>query len=62
MSLKELRKAAGLRQIDVAAKLGVHQTAVSLWDCGKKRPKQKNAEKLAELYMVPLEEILAGEA
>ncbi len=60
MTLKEAREAAGLRQVDVAAELGVHQTAVSLWDCGKKRPKPKNAQRLAELYGVPLEEILAA--
>lgn len=40
MRLKELRIKAGLSQSDLAKKLNVHQTAVSQWETGKKRPRQ----------------------
>lgn len=39
---------------------GAATLAALVADCGKKRPKPKNAQRLTELYGVPLEEILAA--
>lgn len=59
MSLKELRKRAGLSQEVVAEKVDVTQAAVSRWESGDtKRPARKYREKLAHLYGVTVDEIL----
>lgn len=49
-SMRELRLAAGLRQIDVAKKMNVDQGAVSKWESGETRPSRKYHKKLARLY------------
>lgn len=59
MTLRELRVNAGLRQADVAKKLDVDQAAVSHWDNGKSRPTRKYIKKLAKLYGVTDEQLLA---
>lgn len=50
LALKQLRENAGLRQVDVAKKLDVDQTAVSRWESGDTRPSRKYHKKLAKLY------------
>ena len=59
-TMKELRLAAGLRQIDVAKKLDVDQGAVSKWESGETRPSRKYHKKLARLYGVKVEELPLG--
>lgn len=49
-NMRELRLAAGLRQIDVAKKMNVDQGAVSKWESGETRPSRKYHKKLAKLY------------
>ena len=56
--LKNLIKGKGLTQTDVAVKLGVHQTLVSQWCHGKSNPSIFDAEKLAALLGVSVEEII----
>ena len=58
MTLKELRENSGLRQIDVADKLDVDQTAVSRWESGKANPLRKYHKKLAKLYGCTVDELL----
>lgn len=55
MALKELRMAAGLRQVDVAQEMNVDQAAVSKWENGETRPSRKYHEPLARLYGVSVE-------
>lgn len=57
MTLKQLRESANLRQVDVAKKLNIDQTAVSNWECGKTRPAKKYRKKLAKMYMLPLDDL-----
>lgn len=52
MSMRELRRAAGLTQEQVAKLVEVDQAAVSNWELGKNRPAQKYKKKLAKLYGV----------
>lgn len=54
--LKELRKAAGLGQAEVAERLDVTQSAVSKWEHGC-IPLAKYRRKLAKLYGVAEEEL-----
>ena len=59
-TMKKLRLAAGLRQIDVAKKMNVDQGAVSKWESGETRPSRKYHKKLAKLYGVKVEELPLG--
>lgn len=60
MTLKELRKRAGLTQEQVGDKMDVHQSAVSLWENGKWPPLRKCRQRLARLYGCTGEELEAA--
>lgn len=57
MRLKELREASGLRQMDVAKKLNVDQSAISNWERGTARPCRKYHKKLAQIYGCNISEL-----
>lgn len=57
MTLKELRTRTGLRQADVAKRLGVTIIAISNWELGKNNILAKYKKKLARLYRCTLEEL-----
>lgn len=50
--VKLAREAAGLRQRDVVARLGVNQVTVSRWENGSRTPESRHLRDLAELYNV----------
>lgn len=54
----EYRKAAGLSQEEVSAKIGVSRQAVSKWECAESSPDTDNLIALAELYGVTVDELL----
>ena len=56
--IKELRKARGLLQAQLAADLGVHQTAVSQWETGRTDPDVSSARRLADYFGVTLDDLL----
>lgn len=60
MKLREYREKAGLRQVDVAKKLNVDQTAVSKWENGGNPISRKYQKKLARLYGVTVDELIGG--
>lgn len=49
-ALRDKRESLGLTLEDVSAKIGVHFTTISAWEIGRKEPRPKNKNKLAELY------------
>ena len=57
MRLRHFRKKAGLRQKDVAAKIGVAPSTYSSYEQGKAQPDIQTLYKLAKLYHVTLEVI-----
>lgn len=59
MNLREYREKAGLRQVDVAKRLNVDQTAISKWESGDNRISRKYHKKLAKLYGVTVNELLS---
>lgn len=61
MTLRERRKAAGLRQIDVAKKLNVDQAAVSNWERGTSKVAKKNQKKLARLYRCKISDLITDD-
>lgn len=53
--LTQARKAAGLTQADVAARLDVSRQAVSRWEGGQSKPSTKKLLALAKIYGVSLD-------
>ena len=64
IKLRELRKASGMTQEQLAAEFGVSVQAVSKWESGASDPSTSNLLALAKLYGVSAEDLLreaAGE-
>lgn len=59
--LKELRKAAGLTQQNVADILGVDRTAYTLYETGKNTPPVHTCIKLSDMYAVTVGYLLGTE-
>lgn len=57
--LRKFRLGAGLKQVDVAKKLNVDQSAVSCWERGKNMPAKKYRVKLAKMYFTTPDELFA---
>lgn len=53
--LTQARKAAGLTQADVAARLDVSRQAVSRWESGQSKPSTEKLLELARIYDVSLD-------
>ena len=49
-NLKELRKKAGLTQMELAAKLGVSLMSVRIWESGAGKTNAENFKKLVKLF------------
>lgn len=58
--LKNLRKEAGLTQVDVAEKLGISQPAYASWERGVKKPTQENLIKLSKILYVSVDYLLGN--
>lgn len=56
--LYELRKKAGLSQLELAGRLGVTNKAVSKWENGTSKPTTATLRKLSALFEVPMEKLL----
>ncbi len=59
-TLKNLREAAFLTQVEVAQRLGVAYTTVNNWEHGYKLPRLRYIPQLAALYGVTPQEIQAA--
>lgn len=58
MEIKRLREAAGLRQYELAERMGVKQASVSAWESGQAMPSAANLLKLADILDCSVDEIL----
>ena len=56
--LTQARKAAGLTQADVAARLSVSRQAVSRWESGQSKPSTEKLLALGALYGVSIDQLL----
>jgi len=61
ISIKELRKAKGETQADLAKALNVHQTAVSQWEKGRTTPDVELLPIIAEHFGVSIDFLLGRE-
>ena len=59
--LTQARKAAGLTQADIAARLSVSRQAVSRWESGQSKPSTEKLLALGALYGVSIEQLLNAE-
>ena len=59
-TLRERRAACRMTQEFVAESLGVSRQAVSKWESGKTDPSTANLLALADLYGIPVDELLRG--
>ena len=62
MSFLSARERTGLTQKEVAERLGIDQSAVSLWENGKTSPRVSLLVKLPELYHCSLDDLLTEKA
>lgn len=58
MGFKNARIQAGYTQKEVAKKLGVSRTTVSMWETGSNFPRGALLKAIAELYNCKLEDLL----
>lgn len=58
-NLAQARKKAGLTQEAVAEKLGVSRQTISKWETDETLPDIRQSKKLADLYQVTLDELVA---
>ena len=61
MGFKECRKAAGLRQEEVARELQVSQACVASWEKGKWMPKGPRLIRVAALYGCTVDALLKND-
>src|SRR5215211_7252112 len=59
--LRVLRAREGLSLVEVGERAGVHPDSISALERGKRRAYRPTLRKLAKVYGVPLEELLAPE-
>lgn len=57
MKIRELRVREGLTQAQLAKKMNVDQSAVSLWESGKTAPMRKLHKKLAKVLNCTIEDL-----
>ena len=60
MTLKDMRRAAGLTQVASAAALGVTQASLWAWERGNARPTLEKLKPMAALYGVTLEALVGA--
>ena len=58
--LRDLRRRRGMSQKELALALGVSKQTISNWEVGRKVPRMKAVEKIANIFGVSRNSILAG--
>ena len=58
--LKDLRRQAGLTQVEVAGELGISQQSYASWERGVKRPTQENLVKIAQILNVSVDYLVGN--
>lgn len=62
LRIKELRIAAGMRQVDLAARVGVSQSTLTGWEAEAFLPKTRDLPLLAHIFGVRIDELYTPEA
>ena len=57
-ALTSLRKGAGMTQAELAARLGISKSAVSMYECGNREPELELLQAMADLFRVSVSALL----
>lgn len=57
MTLKEARKAAGMKIEEAAVSLEVSASTIYAWETGRRRPKKAFIKEMAKLYKIKADEL-----
>ena len=60
--VKQLREHAGMTQAEVAEKLGLTNRAVGAWESGRAKPRLDKMKELADLFNIPVTELMGESA
>ena len=60
MRLRDLRKASGLTQRELALLLGVTETALRSWEAGRYEPSRRHQRAIAKRFGVEVDELTFG--
>ena len=60
MEIKKIRVSRGLRQYELANRMGVKQASVSAWESGKAMPSAENLLKLADILDCSVDALLGA--
>ena len=61
IALRQLRKQAGMSQPELAEKLGVSRSAISMYECGTREPNFAMLEAIADLFKVDMNTLTGTE-
>jgi len=56
--ISQLRNEIGMSQMDLAKKLGIHQTAISQWESGRTSPRFDMLEAMSKIFNVSIRYLL----
>lgn len=62
LNIKELRKSAGLTQIQLGQQVGVGQASVSEWEAGTQMPRVELLPTLAKVLGVTIDKLFTSES
>ena len=57
MTLSELRRKQGVRDMDLAYRLGIHLHTLRLWQIGRYQPRNRYLKPMAEILGVTVDEV-----
>jgi transcriptional regulator with XRE-family HTH domain len=58
MNLRQIRESRNMSQIELAKKLAVGQSTVSMWETGDSKPTFENLLKLCQILSCSLDELI----
>lgn len=61
-NIRELRKAQGLKQSELAEKIGVSQKTISSWEIGRTEPTMRDVSAMCKLFGVSVDQLVGTKA
>ncbi len=61
-NIRELRKAQGIKQSELAEKIGVSQKTISSWEIGRTEPTMKDVSAMCKLFDVSVDQLVGTKA